>query len=83
MPAIITTKFRYQNAKNLITDISNGSNSYYLFVSRSQSWPVSDSSVPLPADRLSDEYDAWASALALKKIVTSQVSHAAPRIYSS
>lgn len=79
MPAIITTKFRYQNARNLITDISNASNSYYLFVARAQAWSPSDTSVPTPADRQFDEYDAWSNAIALKRIASSQISHCAPR----
>jgi hypothetical protein len=79
MPAIITTKFRYQNARNLITDISNSAVSYYLFVARTQAWSPSDSTVPNPIDRLSDEYDAWSNAIAMKRIVSSQVSHCAPR----
>ena len=79
MPAIITSKFRYQNAKNLIADISDSSNSYYLFVGRSQAWSPSDSNIPLPQDRLFDESDAWSNALALKRIAASQISHVAPR----
>ena len=79
MPAIITTKFRYQNARNLITDISDTNNSYYLFVARAQAWTPSDTSVPTPQDRLSDEYDAWSNTIALKRIASSQVSHCAPR----
>ena len=79
MPAIITTKFRYQNARNLITDISDTNNSYYLFVARAQTWTPSDTSVPTPIDRQFDEYDAWANAVALKRIASSQTSHCAPR----
>lgn len=79
MPAIITTKFRYQNARNLIADISDSAVSYYLFVARTQAWSPSDSTVPNPIDRLSDEFDAWSNAIALKRIVSSQVSHCAPR----
>ena len=79
MPAIITTKFRYQNARNLITDISDSNTSYYLFVARAQAWVPSDSTVPTPLDRQFDEYDAWANTIALKRIAASQVSHCAPR----
>ena len=79
MPAIITTKFRYQNARNLITDISDTNNSYYLFVARAQAWSPSDSSVPTPTDRQFDEYDAWSNTIALKRIASSQISHCAPR----
>lgn len=79
MPAIITTKFRFQNARNLITDISNSAVSYYMFVARAQPWSQSDSTVPTPVDRLSDEYDAWSNVIAMKRIVASQVSHCAPR----
>ena len=79
MPAIITTKFRYQNARNLITDISDTNNSYYLFVARAQAWTPSDSTVPTPADRLADEYDAWSNTVAMKRIASSQISHTVPR----
>lgn len=79
MPAIITTKFRYQNARNLITDISNTNNSYYLFVARAQAWSPSDSSVPNPLDRQFDEYDAWSNTVAMKRIASSQISHCVPR----
>ena len=79
MPAIITSKFRHQNAKNLITDISNTNNSYYLFVARAQTWSPSDATVATPIDRQFDEYDAWSNAVALKRIVASQVSFSAPR----
>lgn len=79
MPAIITSKFRYQNAKNLIKDIGDINNSYYLFVGRTQPWTPSDASVPNPLDRQTDEYDAWANAIALKRIAFSQVSNCSPR----
>lgn len=79
MPAIITSKFRYQNAKNLITEISDNSNSYYLFVGRAQAWTPSDAAVSTPQDRFSDELDAWSNAIALKRIAASQVSHCTPR----
>lgn len=79
MPAIITSKFRYQNAKNLIKDIGDANNSYYLFVGRTQSWAPSDSTVPVPLDRAVDENDAWSNAIALKRIVFSQVSNCTPR----
>ena len=79
MPAIVTSKFRFQNAKNLISDITDVSNSYYLFVGRTQPWTPSDSSIPSPQDRLHDEYNAWSNAIALKKIAASHISHVAPR----
>lgn len=79
MPAIITSKFRYQNAKNLIKDIGDANNSYYLFVGRTQPWTPSDATVPNPQDRQTDEYDAWANAIALKRIAFSQVSNCSPR----
>ena len=79
MPAIITTKFRFQNARNLIADISNSAVSYYMFVGRAQVWSQSDSTVPTPVDRLGDEFDAWSNVIAMKRIVASQVSHCAPR----
>lgn len=83
MSAIITTKFRYQNATNLLNAIGgNGSQSpesYYLFVGRSMPWPVSDSQPTVPSDRILDENDAMQNIIAMKKITSTFVSHCIPR----
>lgn len=83
MSAIITTKFRYQSAANLLNAIGgNGSQSpenYYLFIGRSMSWPIADSAPTTPLDRLNDENDALQNMIALKKITSTYVSHAVPR----
>jgi hypothetical protein len=83
MAAIITSKFRFQAAKNLIAAIGgNGAQtpeSYYLFVGRSMPWTGSDTAPASPQDRLSDELDAKQNMLAMKKILPIGVSHAIPR----
>ena len=83
MSAIITTKFRYQSAANLLNAIGgNGSQSpeaYYLFIGRSMPWPIADATPTTPTDRLYDENDAIQNMLALKKITSTYVSNAVPR----
>ena len=83
MSAIITTKFRFQSAANLLNAIGgNGSQtpeSYYIFIGRSMAWPIADASPTVPQDRLFDESDAMQNMLALKKITSTYVSHAVPR----
>lgn len=82
MSAIITTKFRYQSATNLLNALggngSQGSESYYLFIGRSFPWAV-DTSPPLPQDRLSEENDAMQNMIALKKLTPTYLSHCVPR----
>ena len=79
MSAIITTKFRYQNANTLVQGL-NGSldDVYYLFIGRSFSW-TSDSSPPTPDDTQYQEFDAQQNIFALKKLAATNVSRAIPR----
>lgn len=79
MAAIITTKFRYKNAANLLSALSGtGSDKYYLFIGRSFSWP-SDSSPPAPTDTQYGEFDTQANVLALKKLAATNLTRAIPR----
>ena len=82
MSAIITTKFRYQTAANLINAIggngSQGADNYYLFIGRTQPW-TDDANPPTPSDRAYDENDARFNMLSLKKIISTKISHVIPR----
>lgn len=79
MSAIITTKFRYQNAKTLIDGLSgNLSDVYYLGIGRAFPW-TADSLPPTPTDVQSSEYDGLRNLLALKKLASTNISHAIPR----
>ena len=82
MSAIITTKFRYQTAVNLINAIGgNGSqdtDKYYLFIGRTEAW-TDDENPPTPEDSVYDENDARFNMLSLKLITSPKVSHVIPR----
>jgi hypothetical protein len=82
MSAIITTKFRYQTAVNLINAMGgNGSqadDSYYMFIGRTESWP-DDENPPMPEDSISEENAARNSMLSLKLITAAKISHVIPR----
>ena len=76
MAAIITEKFRLHNAKQFKKSASSdGTNEMYMFIGRPLSW-ADDSNPPTPVDSLNDEYDAYANMTALKKVSSTDVSHA-------
>jgi hypothetical protein len=82
MSAIITTKFRYQTAVNLINAIGgNGSQTtdkYYLFIGRTEAWE-DDENPPTPEDSVYQENDARFNMLSLKLITAPKISHVIPR----
>jgi hypothetical protein len=82
MSAIITTKFRYQTAVNLINAMGgNGSqadDSYYMFIGRTEPW-TDDENPPLPEDSISEENAARNAVLSLKLITPAKISHVIPR----
>lgn len=79
MSAIITTKFRYQNASNLASLLGgSGSDTFYLFIGRTFAW-ANDASPPLPTDTQYNENDTKQNIIALKKISGTSISKAIPR----
>ena len=78
MAAIITEKFRLNNAKQFVEDFGEGASVAYTFIGRGNSW-TDDASPPTPVDSPNDEYDAYRNMVALKKITSSDVSHAIVR----
>ena len=86
MSAIITSLFRLENANNFIGDITNVSNSVYVFIGKTDPWSSglstpTDSSVSLypPADDLQDRNSAWQNMIALQLIGASNVENVCPR----
>lgn len=75
MAAIITEKFRLHNAKEFKQSATETGNAMYMFIGRPISW-TDDSNPPTPVDSLNDEYDAYANMTALKKVSSTDVSHA-------
>ena len=78
MAAIITEKFRLNNAKQFVEDMSEGASKAYMFVGRGHAW-TDDSTPPTPVDNPNDEYDAYRNMIALKAITSSDISHAIVR----
>ena len=75
MAAIITEKFCLHNAKEFKQSATESGNAMYMFIGRPLSW-TDDSNPPTPVDSLNDEYDAYANMTALKKVSSTDVSHA-------
>lgn len=87
MAAIITSHFRTLNTNNFKESITDLSNSYYLFVGKSDAWSanlatVSDSEAPTPLDTIIEINDAYQNMSALKKIGASDVTNVMPRFAS-
>ena len=78
MAAIITEKFRLNNAKQFVEDMGEAASSAYMFIGRSHSW-TDDSTPPTPVDSPNDEFDAYRNMVAMKKISSSDISHAIVR----
>jgi hypothetical protein len=77
MTAIITSQFRLDMAKKLITDVI--ASSYYLFIGRSEPW-ANDTSPDTPYDnQYSTHFDAYQKMQSMKLIADNDVSYAAVR----
>lgn len=79
MAAIITSKFRIHNAQSFKEGFSEAApTNMYLGIGRPQSW-TSDNSPDTPVDTVADEFYYWQDMLAVKRVQSSDVSHAIPR----
>jgi len=89
MPAIITNKFRHNNAEQFTDSFS--SDAYYLGIGRSQPYATStrgdlrtdnegvDTGPLSPVDSIADEYYYFDDMLAAKKVNSSDLSYVVPR----
>ena len=76
MAAIITDQIRILNAKNFVAGVSSSSNSYYSFVGLTDPTAIQsdwDNDPPSPIDNFTNHNDFWDTAIALKKINSSDV----------
>ena len=92
MAAIITNKFRINNAEQFVESFSESSaETYYLFIGRAHAWASdadvqgntiaegTDASPPTPNDDVSSEFYNWDDMLGAKLIASSDVSRVIPR----
>ena len=86
MAAIVTNKFRLNNAEQFYESFSEANTAFYLFVGRPQPWTSttpygggSDSAPPTPLDNVDDEYMYFRDMLAAKKIAAADIQYAIPR----
>tara|TARA_Y100000034_G_C6909061_1_gene422923 strand:+ start:7631 stop:9022 length:1392 start_codon:yes stop_codon:yes gene_type:complete len=85
MAAIVTNKFRINNALQFYESFGEASPTvYYLYVGRPQAFSTStgggtDSAPPTPIDNISNEMVYFRDMLAAKKITSSDVSYVVPR----
>ena len=76
MAAIITDQIRILNAKNFVAGVSTSTNSYYSFVGLTDPTAIQsdwDNDPPSPIDNFTNHNDFWDTAIALKKINSSDV----------
>jgi len=92
MAAIITNKFRINNAEQFVESFSEASpETYYLFIGRAHAWASdadvqgntiaegTDASPPTPNDDVSSEFYNWDDMLGAKIIASTDVSRCIPR----
>ena len=86
MAAIVTNKFRLNNAEQFYESFSEASTSFYLFVGRPQPWTATtpygggtDTTPPTPLDNVDDEYMYFRDMLAAKRIAAADIQYAIPR----
>ena len=92
MAAIITNKFRINNAEQFVESFSEASpETYYLFIGRAHAWASdadvqgntiaegTDASPPTPNDDVTSEFYNWDDMLGAKIIASTDVSRAIPR----
>ena len=92
MAAIITNKFRINNAEQFVESFSEASpETYYLFIGRAHSWASdadvqgntiaegTDASPPTPNDDVTSEFYNYDDMLGAKLIASTDVSRAIPR----
>ena len=84
MAAIITSKFRVENALNFKASVADTGNSYYIFLGKSDVWSDvitdnTDTTAPTPGDYIVDENDAWQNMSAAKRLTASDVISIIPR----
>ena len=82
MSAIITSKFRLENASSFIKSVAD--ESVYLMVGKSDAWSndknvTTDSAAPTPLDVQVEQNDVWQNAIALKKLGATDIINVAPR----
>ena len=86
MAAIVTNKFRLNNAEQFYESFAEASTSYYLYVGRPQPWTITtpfgggtDTAPPTPLDNVDDEYMYFRDMQAAKIISTADIQYAIPR----
>jgi hypothetical protein len=74
MPAIITSKFRINNAEQLVESFGEtASTKMYLGIGRPYPW-TNEKVPPAPVDTLEQEYLYWQDMLAVKRCTASDVT---------
>ena len=92
MAAIITNKFRINNAEQFVESFSEtAAETYYLFIGRAHAWASdadvqgntiaegTDASPPTPNDDITSEFYNWDDMLGAKLIASTDVSRCIPR----
>ncbi len=86
MSAIITEKFRQHNANQFFESFTEAAASvYYLFIGKATPFTSgttggNDTIPPTPSDDISSEFYRWDSMIAAKKVASTDVSFALPRV---
>jgi hypothetical protein len=80
MSGLVTTSFRIHLARQFVEQFSEAAPDYlYMFIARALPW-ADDQSPPTPTEEMSyTEYSIWSNMLAMKRVLSADVSYAVPR----
>jgi len=84
MAAIVTNKFRVNNAAKFKQSITDAANSVYVAIGKSDAWSDSlidftDADAPTPQDQQKDERNFYNDMMAMKLLTAGDVTHVIPR----
>ena len=85
MPLLLKTSIKRAFAEAFFNDIADNRNQYFLFISKSSSWPATQTQVAdiipvLPNDTVEAEYDVMRGIVGYKKIDPSKIVFALERV---
>jgi len=79
MPNLITQKFKINNAKDFVQNLTAANTSLYAFLSRPSRWS-DETSPPIPHENVSDISSVWDEMVSLKRINSTDVINVVRRV---
>ena len=82
MASVNTNDLRITNAENLVSSLSDISNTglSHLFIGKANSWSTGDESPPVPSSNVSEFFQTYDQMIALQRIDNDEIFHMIPKV---